>query len=432
MKKSQNHITVFEHQSIRVNQIIDGVSFDESKLEVLQQYYGTAGVPYYSLIHKGVKFNEFVGVIQVDNFVFEVLPKADSKLEGAEAKEHWRDVLIDMILAVGAFDIHAPSSSSLKIKQRSILDLYFELFIIEVEYLLHLGLSKKYRKREANVTALKGNLRFGQHIQKNLTHQERFYVQHTTYDLEHKLHSILYKTIRILRQVNTNAELHSRLGALSLSFPEMPDVAVTEDVFRKLKFDRKTQCYRKAIDIARLLLLRYHPNVCRGQNYVLALMFDMNLLWEQFVFVSLRKFKASGVTISSQMSRYFWKPDSGSRTSIRPDIVIDKNKPTCIVLDTKWKNLNSSNPSAEDLRQMYVYHEYYLASKVALVYPGGISSRIGGHFLEPLTGKERQMECLVISIPVELEIKKWQNQIAKDFHRYMQLPLKEGVRIMND
>jgi 5-methylcytosine-specific restriction enzyme subunit McrC len=427
MSDTRKYITVFEHQTLKLNQVINGVTFDAPKLKALQKYFGDKGVPYFTLINNGVKFNEFVGVIQIDNIVIEVLPKADNQFVATDEKGKWRNILIDMLFAVGAFDVHAPSSSSLKIKANSILDLYFELFITEIEYLLHNGLVKQYRKKEGNVNALKGSLKFGQHIQKNLTHQESFYVRYTIYDLEHKYHAILFKAIRLLKQINTNVALHSRLGALILSFPEMPDIKVTETTFSKLVFDRKTQRYKKAIDIARLLLMHYHPDISNGRNYVLALMFDMNRLWEQFVYESLRSQKAADVTLTAQTSKYFWKPESGSRSTIRPDIVVNKGKPNCLVLDTKWKNLNGYSPSSGDLRQMYVYHEYYSATKVALVYPGERTSKIGGNFLDPKTSKERGIECNVISIAVEPNIRRWQIQIGKNFNRYLEFPIKAHV-----
>jgi 5-methylcytosine-specific restriction enzyme subunit McrC len=418
LNNSRKHITVFEHQTLRVNQIIDGVKFDEHRLKALQTYFGEKGVPYFSLIHNGVRFNEFVGVIQVGDTVIEILPKADKIFNDVTEKKQWRDILIDMLFAVGIVDIHTPSSSSLKLKSNSILDLYFQLFLNEVEYLLHSGLVKQYRKKEGNVTALKGNIIFSKNIQQNLIHQERFYVRHTSYDVEHKLHFILYKTLKLLKQINTNVSLQSKIGSVLLHFPEMPDIKVSAATFETIVYSRKNRSYKKAVDIAKLLLLQYHPDVSKGRNNVLALMFDMNKLWEQFVYVSLRKYKLNSTTISPQSAKYFWKPEYGSHSKIRPDIVINKDRSDCVVLDTKWKNLNGYNPSPDDLRQMYVYHEYYSAKKVALVYPGQISSMRSGTYLDSDTGEVIDKECSIISIEVESKIKLWQKNINVVFSNW--------------
>lgn len=425
LHKNKKHITVFEHEFLRVDRGEQRLT--DSQLKSLQSYYGENGVPYFSLIHNGVRFNEFVGVIQIGETVIEVLPKADNTFAGTNEKKQWRDILIDMLFAVGLFDIHAPSSSSLKLKSNSILDLYFELFIKEVEYLLHNGLIKQYRKKEGNVFALKGSLQFGKHIQQNLAHQERFYVRHTTYDVEHKLHFIIYKTICLLKRINTNVALHSRIGTLLLHFPEMPDLKITEATFEKLLFTRKTQSYKRAIEIAKLLLLQYHPDVSNGRNNVLALMFDMNKLWEQFVYVSLLRNKEANTTITTRTSKNFWKPEYGFKSKIRPDIVVNKDNEDCLVLDTKWKNLNGYNPSPDDLRQMYVYHDYYHAKKVALIYPGTKSQKTSGTYLDPQTSKEIEKECSIICLSVETKIKQWQKNIYSEFATWMQLPIKKVI-----
>ncbi|MBL1232568.1 MAG: hypothetical protein COA31_007605 [Flavobacteriales bacterium] len=420
MKLINPHITVFEHQTIKLNQVINGVKINDAILKALQSYYGVKGVPFYSLVHNGIKFKEFVGVIQVGNLLIEVLPKAD-KSDASESK--WRDILIGMLRAVGAFDIQSSSESNLKVKSNTILDLYFEMYLKEVEYLLHNGLIKQYRKIEGNVTALKGSLQFAKHLQQNLTHKERFYVNYTTYDVEHKLHFILYKTVLLLKLINTNANLHGRIGVLLLHFPEMPDSQVTDSTFEKLVFNRKNQSYKKAIEIAKLLLLQYHPDISNGRNHVLALMFDMNKLWEQFVYVSLRKNKTPETTITAQTSKFFWKPGNGSRSKMRPDIVINKDdKENCVVLDTKWKNLNGYNPSSNDLRQMYVYHEYYGAKRVALIYPGNPKKSSKGKFYPSKFYDKMDKECSIIllEVPDSTEanngiIKTWQKTIHSQF-----------------
>ena len=419
MTTVRNHITVFEHQTIKLNEIVSGIQFCGDKLKALQSYYGENGVPYFSLTHNGIRFNEYVGVIQVGNLLIEVLPKADKARSSKIEELKWRNMLIGMLRAVHGFDIIATSDSTLKIKPNTILDLYFAFFIKEVEFLLHTGLVKKYRQRAGNVTSLKGNLIFGKHIQQNCTHGERFYVRHTVYDVRHLLHIILFKTLNLLKKINSDSKLQSSIGSLLLSFPPMPDIKVSETSFSKITYNRKTLRYKAAIDIAKLLLLQYHPDVSRGRNNVLALMFDMNKLWEAFVYKSLQKSKTLQVT--AQTSKDFWKPEHGYRSVVRPDIVINKGDPkNCIVLDTKWKNLNGFNPSPDDLRQLYVYHEYYEAKKVALVYPGTERLPVRGNYLKPTDGNIMlDKECSIISLPVLQDIKKWQLDICSTIINWM-------------
>jgi len=417
--KIRQHITVYEHERIRLGQCFVGVSagknngftepvvFDEAKLLAMQKHFGEKSVPYYQLIHKGIQFNEHVGVIQVGNLLIEVLPKADDM---ARTTAHWRNMLIDMMRAVGSFDISVTSSSMLKIKPNTILDVYIEMFVSEVEYLLRSGLIKKYRKTEANARTLKGSLMFGQNLQHNLVHRERFYVRHASYDIQHIWHKLLYATLQLLQQINSNAALQSRIGALVLFFPEMPAVKVSEAIFASLHYDRKTEAYRKAIEIARLLLLHYHPDVSKGHNNVLALMFDMNKLWEEFVAVSLRKY-CKQYHLSAQATRCFWQANKGERSNIRPDIVL-RQQSRCIVLDTKWKNLNMSKASVDDLRQMYVYHQLFDAQKTALIYPGQ-GDALCGKYYDSTAQLNEKMECSLLQIKVETSnISLWQKNIA--------------------
>ncbi|HTE29011.1 MAG TPA: hypothetical protein VK666_01465, partial [Chryseolinea sp.] len=399
-------LTVFEHQAVRVGQYVNSSVFEHKHLEALQKFHGL-GVPYFSLIHNGIKFNEFVGVLQVGQLTIEVLPKADRGTD----KEKWRKVLLGILMVAGVIDVHSPSSSLLKLKTNSILDFYIELFVLEMEYLLHQGLVKRYRKTESNLTTLKGCIQFSKHIRTNVVHREKFYVKHTIYDHNHLLNMILHKTIKLVSRVNTNVALKSRIGSLLLSFPSLGDWRVNEEQFGRIIFDRKTEQYRKAVGIAKLLLLNFHPDVVKGKEHVLAIMFDMNVLWERFVYRSLQKFNNGTTTIESKFTKDFWKPESGLNVRLIPDIVINRGKVNCMVLDTKWKNLDSLKPSSEDLRQMYTYSNYYQARRTALIYPGTIERISHGLFYDS-SGVLKDQSCGVIALPVEQNIRQWQKNIA--------------------
>jgi 5-methylcytosine-specific restriction enzyme subunit McrC len=206
------------------------------------------------------------------------------------------------------------------------------------------------------------------------------------------------------------SQLHSRIGNLMLYFPEMPDIKISPAIFDRIVLDRKTKHYEGAIKIARLILLRLSPDISRGSDEVLALMFDMNKLWEKFIYVSLRKNREEGLIVNEQSPKKFWRAQGGSASTMRPDIVVKMDN-RCVVLDTKWKSLKGSNPSPEDLRQMFVYHQYFEAERVALVYPGNTGSVNKGKYLDPFTAEDTNKECSIVVIDVNANILEWQKDI---------------------
>tara|TARA_R110002050_G_scaffold293373_3_gene449853 strand:- start:841 stop:1950 length:1110 start_codon:yes stop_codon:yes gene_type:complete len=366
-----------------------------------------------------VQFSEYVGAIQIGNLVISVLPKADNRnLQDESEKERWNQLLIDMLRAVHGFEVKASSESQLSTRKNSILDLYVELLIKDLEYILRAGLVKKYRSKTGNLFALKGNLQLSKQISKNLIHKERFFTRHTVYDTEHLLHIILYQTLKVVKQINSNKDLNVRINNLLLDFPEMPTLSISEATFNKVKFNRKTNHYQRSVTIARLILLQYHPNLVRGKQDVLALMFDMNALWEQFVLVSLKQNK--GLNVKGQNSKLFWKPTGGSSRSIRPDIVLSQGGLNYI-LDTKWK-LVTRKPSIDDLRQMYAYHQFFKADKVALLYPGQYEY-LKGNFTQIDNPKLlSDMECGLLFTEVDHSIKAWQRKINKQVETWINKP----------
>ncbi len=168
-----------------------------------------------------------------------------------------------------------------------------------------------------------------------------------------------------------------------MDFPECNDISVNDSVFNKLNYDRKSDAYRKAIKMAKLLLLNYHPDIRSGRNDVLALMFDMNKLWEAYVFKMLKKQLVGKFIVRAQVGANFWLPKGGRTIKIYPDIVIyDLSGENVItILDTKWKNISGNNrPSDDDLKQMFVYNLNYDCVHSALLYPSTSQSTVTGTY----------------------------------------------------
>lgn len=350
-------IQVFEYQKLRYD---DSGIFRKHHFDAMVKFNELHQNKYFTIIHKGIRFGSYVGVIQIGGLTIEILPKADTN-ENADTNL-WQNVLLNMLKVCKKIQVESISETQLKKRYHSILDVYFELYLNEVERLVKKGLIKKYRKNQSNQNALKGKLLFAQNIQQNLVHKERFYCEHQVYDQNHLLHQVFYKGLLILKTF-VNDSLKDKLNRLLFDFQYFENINIQKKHFDKIIIDRKNHDYQKAIDIAKIIILNYSPSLNYGNENLLTLLFDMNALWEEYIFRILQKHKTDEIEVSFQNSDKFWE-----NKRIRPDIVL-KTKNETFVIDTKWKIIEANNPSDDDLKQMFVYNLHWKAEKTLLLYP---------------------------------------------------------------
>ncbi|CAM3359020.1 McrC family protein [Zobellia roscoffensis] len=360
MNKRKNILQVFEHHTLRIGQSYDKVRFEEKHFNALAKLNQLHNDKYFTIRHKSIKFSQYVGVIQIDGLTIEVLPKIDG---ASSAESLWRQVLIQMLKATKRLKVNKVGNANVNKQQIHLLDIYFEWFLSEIQLLVHQGLIKQYGIRTGNVKALKGKLEFAAHINQNLIHKERFHTSHQVYNHDHQIHQILALALDIISQFSTGTHLYSKCKRVQANFPDVSKVSVNENTFKKLNINRKAQPYETALDIARLIILNFAPNISSGKEKMLALLFNMNDLWEEYVLVKLKALGMEGVEVKGQESKSFW-----NGIKIRPDIVIRTSDKT-YVIDTKWKNIGSTKPSTHDLRQMYVYNKYWDSFNALLLYP---------------------------------------------------------------
>ncbi|MCF4101038.1 McrC family protein [Gillisia sp. M10.2A] len=357
MKQANKSIKVFEHQFLKL-----GDNFKKHHLEAFSKLNALHNDCYFDLRYNGLKFKNYVGVIQVDGLTIEILPKVDSY---NEEKDLWQSVLIDMLKATKKLKVQPVGSANVNRQNIHLLDLYFEWFLREVELLIKQGLIKQYYRETKNVKALKGKLEFSGHIQKNLIHKERFYTSYQIYEKDHLIHQILFYAMEIIENFSKGTYLYSKCKSIQLDFPDVSKCHIDSSTFSKIKYNRKNLPYKTALEIAKFIILNYAPNISSGEEKMLGLLFDMNSLWEEYVLIKL-KLEANSrddVNVFGQRTKGFWQG-----ITIRPDVVIEMRNQTYII-DTKWKNIKYSKPSTQDLRQMYVYNDYWDSYKAVLLYP---------------------------------------------------------------
>ncbi|KAA2217193.1 McrC family protein [Maribacter flavus] len=361
MPQPRSIISVYEYQKLHYGKEYDTVRFKEAHFNALVKLNELYNNQYFTVIHKGIKFSNYVGVIQVDSLTIQILPKIDN---GKDKTSLWRDVLIEMLRCTKKLKVNKVGHANVNKQQIHLLDIYFEWFLNEVKLLQRQGFIKKYYKQTMNVKAFKGKLEFEGHLQKNLVHKERFFTTHQVYGTNHLEHQILNIALDIIEHFSKGSYLYAKCKTVQLDFPDVDLVKPNSKLFSKLVYSRKNQAYKPALEIARFIILNFAPNIAAGQENMLALLFDMNSLWEEYVLAQLKSQNIEGLKVYGQSSKRFW-----DTISIRPDIVLEYKGET-FTIDTKWKNIGGNKPSTNDLRQMYVYNKYWSSGKALLLYPG--------------------------------------------------------------
>jgi 5-methylcytosine-specific restriction enzyme subunit McrC len=391
-------IYAFEYGSLQVGATYNGITFTQPDFDHLAKYLTVNPKPqYYSLLHKRIKFCNYVGIIKVRDLTIEVLPKTDRHDENHEV---WQSVLLNMLAISLDVEAQCTTNADIQIKRHSVLETYIQLFLDETKGIIHHGLVKKYRQVKSNQTSLKGKLLIHQHVSKNLVHAERFYVTHTIYDRDNIYNFILRETLECICELNVSDSVKKLAGSLLLDFPECRPIKINQKLFERLTFDRKTERYRTATQLARVILLNYHPDVKGGTNNVLAIMFDMNHLWENYVYWVLKRASANTdweMHVQRHRRTLFWQHPEGSNLKLVPDLLVDIKKDgvsKACILDTKWKY--RSDTSMEDVRQMFAYSHYFKRPNSYLLYPDKMEdpcSLESGSFYEPQASDLSHLKC---------------------------------------
>lgn len=388
-------IQVFEFEKLTLHKDWRDRFLEPRELEKLYEFNDKNNNIYFTGIRDGVKFNNYVGVIQIGGLTIEILPKTDKNIGEDDDFKAWHGALLNMLKICKHINVNSVSEASLKRKHNSLLDLYFEMYLDEVQNLLRVGLIKQYRRDSSNVLALKGRLDFNKNIQQNLIHQERFYTEHQVYDYENLVNQIILRGLTILGDLTYNSQLKDRISRLRANFPAIREVTIQHHHFDKVKENRKTVSYARALQIAKMIILNYSPDIRSGQENMLTLLFDMNKLWEEYIYRLLLRSKREDIKVSFQNKQKFWE----GRT-IRPDILINQKNgehTESFIIDTKWKVLDIDNPkpSDDDLKQMYAYNLYWDAKRSMLLYPN--SKKIDEKFGTYWKGRDetKANECKV-------------------------------------
>lgn len=346
-----------------------------------------------------IRTGRYVGTIQTkDGQVIEILPKvykASGKQE--EDKDVCRRIFLNMLRYFTDAKARSFQNASLRTKKGfPILEVYISNYINAVESLVVNGLKKDYTLVSENQRFLKGKLDITQQITKNTTNKARFSIRYDKYIEDIPQNRIIVTTLRKLFEDSHSTTNKARISAL---LTILGDIPISNNVEMDLRFasssNRLFSAYNLLIKWSSQFLLNKGFTTFAGSQVNQSLLFQAEKLFEDFVAYLFKKYAPTypkPYKADSQNTRYFLvdRHNDNGVFRLRPDIVVETNESNphydCIIIDTKWKAIDSSRPDnnylidMKDMYQMYAYGQKYklgqskdlgveIIPKLVLLYP---------------------------------------------------------------
>lgn len=369
-----------------------------------------------------LRFINYVGYIRLSTVSIEILPKI-SLNDSAELE---RKALLNMLSKCGILKVNYSEISSLKLYKESLNEILAYLFSKKLQKELRKGVYGEYVYIEENINSLKGSLRVQEQIKNIASHSSKAFCRFEEFSRDNKLNKILSFFVKEVMKNVKNRETLKLLRISEMILGEVDERSVTLNEVNNFSFNRLNKPFEDAFTLGKMIVLGESALGNLGGNKTYSILFKMNEIFEIYIGKLLKELLYEE-TVHMQHSKYklLVKEESNRGVfKLIPDIVIEKNGIERVIIDTKWKSVESKfnrhGVKREDLYQMYAYlTRYKNARTVILIYP--YNERIEGEDGEYLESwyleddQHKRLRVYAVNLENEKETLKSLDKIVRKY-----------------
>lgn len=325
-------------------------------------------------IGKMITAKNYIGLIAMnDGIMIEILPKICSKTDDGDSRV--KRLVVEMLRSLRDMPYKSVQTAHVNVDRMNLFEIFIRMFLDEVFAIVKRGLQSGYKAVESNENTVKGKIVFPEHIKRNFAHKERTFVKFDEFNHNRPENKLIKAALLYLYRKTTSIRNKADIKTLLNMFAGVDASTDHEGDFITCVSDRNMRDYETALLWCRVFLIGRSFTSFAGSEVAYALLFPMEILFERFVALKLKKLLSGNeFQVSVQDRTYHLFDDPDKRFSMRPDIVVRRKSDGVIfVMDTKWKLLSNAKANygiaQADMYQMYAYQKKYAANSVILLYP---------------------------------------------------------------
>lgn len=225
---------------------------------------------------------------------------------------------------------------------------------------------KEYQLIEKNQKNYKGRLDISKHIRANLCDASKFYCRYKKLSMDNTINRTIRCTYKFLKEKG----LSSMLSEFEEYDKRMMSLGVSDEIdlsaIRNVRYTRMTSPYLPVMNLSQSILKNNKvASSTEGQKMGCSYFIDIADLWEMYLLKVLQRNLPKEYRVYSPNYGHGDFLIEDNMREIRPDIIIEKEGRTLMIIDAKYKEYHSlgridirGTVNREDLYQMstYLYH----------------------------------------------------------------------------
>lgn len=343
--------------------------------------------PIFEFSSTKIRARSLVGVIDIDGTQIEILPKL---LSGQNGNAQILRNLMFMLSYTSDLDVLDTGTAALAGDFGSFIEAYISIFANRLNRVLtHSGVPKRYEERQENLERVKGKICFARNSIVNAVNQSKVFCEFSEFSEDNTV-SRAFKFVAVaLEQKTTNLDSKRKLQRCIGLLEGASSVFVEPELLERMASGRREHEFLALVQLTKMFLGRLRPEFGKASHQrVFALLFDMNELFEQFIFEVLRRnSKQLNVEVRSQKKKRLvtaerslldeseWEERSLFDTYTDIEVRSLENG-TAMILDTKYKIVGNGahyGIGNSDVYQVLAYKQIHSTDlgcpSVGLLYP---------------------------------------------------------------
>lgn len=351
---------------------IDESDIKDCDLDNLQSYLKCKNLEQVLKVTRhGIIAKSWVGVIKYKKHQFQILPKLICDNGNTE---NILKNLIFMLSYTKKLDIKTSDIAKLSNSKNPFIEILIREYAKSLFECLKRITPKKYVIEEDNLNYLKGKIKFTENIRYNCVNQSKFYCEYDEFSENNILNQLFLFVSTCLYNISNDSYNKKTLKFIINYYSDIKLVRFNRFTAEKINLSRNQKLFKKPFNLAKMFIEKTSVDLSKNKFENITLIWDMNKLFEEFVFEIMKKFEGElGCKLVAQKGRRLLKNDTSKKRNTFVDIMVEKgdgDELERIVLDTKYKKFVSSDDfSNADVFQVSTYCLLHNADKAVLIYP---------------------------------------------------------------